>query len=142
VCGNLDDTDPCGICQDTRRDPHSLCVVEEVADAWALERTGLVQGRYHILGGVLSALDGRTPDMLRLESLYHRVAHHRIAEVIVATNGTVEGQATAHYIVTLLRPLAVRVTRPAYGIPVGGELEYLDDGTLDAAFRARKLQET
>lgn len=135
VCGNLDTTSPCAICNDPRRDPHLLCVVEDVADLWALERAGVFRGRYHVLGGALSALDGVTPDRLNVGGLLTRVKQN-VDEVILAMNATVEGQTTAHYLMDLLTN--VKVTRLAHGVPVGGELDYLDEGTLSAAFRARR----
>ncbi len=135
VCGNLDTQSPCAICSDPRRDPHVLCVVEEVADLWALERAGVFRGRYHVLGGALSALDGVTPERLNVAKLLERVKQG-IDEVILAMNATVEGQTTAHYLVDLLGE--VKVTRLAHGVPVGGELDYLDEGTLSAAFKARR----
>ena len=134
VCGNLDTQSPCAICSDTRRDRHILCVVEDVADLWALERAGVFRGRYHVLGGALSALDGVTPDRLNVTSLLERVKG--IEEVILAMNATVEGQTTAHYLMDLLGNM--KVTRLAHGVPVGGELDYLDEGTLSAAFKARR----
>ena len=134
VCGNLDTQSPCAICSDSRRDPHILCVVEDVADLWALERAGVFRGRYHVLGGALSALDGVTPDRLNVTSLLERVKG--IEEVILAMNATVEGQTTAHYLMDLLGDM--KVTRLAHGVPVGGELDYLDEGTLSAAFKARR----
>ena len=134
VCGNLDTQSPCAICSDTRRDPHILCVVEDVADLWALERAGVFRGRYHVLGGALSALDGVTPDRLNVTGLLERVKG--IEEVILAMNATVEGQTTAHYLMDLLGDM--KVTRLAHGVPVGGELDYLDEGTLSAAFKARR----
>jgi recombination protein RecR len=135
VCGNLDTKSPCAICSDGRRDSHILCVVEDVADLWALERAGVFRGRYHVLGGALSALDGITPDKLNVGPLAERVAKG-VDEVILAMNATVEGQTTAHYLMDLLTN--VKVTRLAHGVPVGGELDYLDEGTLSAAFRARR----
>jgi recombination protein RecR len=134
VCGNLDTQSPCAICSDTRRDPHILCVVEDVADLWALERAGVFRGRYHVLGGALSALDGVTPDRLNVTGLLERVKG--IEEVVLAMNATVEGQTTAHYLMDLLGDM--KVTRLAHGVPVGGELDYLDEGTLSAAFKARR----
>ena len=135
VCGNLDTTSPCAICNDPRRDPHLLCVVEDVADLWALERAGVFRGRYHVLGGALGALDGVTPDRLNVGGLLTRVKQN-VDEVILAMNATVEGQTTAHYLMDLLTN--VKVTRLAHGVPVGGELDYLDEGTLSAAFKARR----
>jgi len=135
ICGNLDTTSPCAICADPRRDGHVLCVVEDVADLWALERAGVFRGRYHVLGGALSALDGITPEKLNVGGLVERVKHG-VDEVILAMNATVEGQTTAHYLMDLLTD--VKVTRLAHGVPVGGELDYLDEGTLSAAFKARR----
>jgi recombination protein RecR len=136
-CGNVDSCDPCTICRDARRDGKLLVVVETVADLWALERAGALSARYHVLGGTLSPLDGIGPDDLNLKSLVERVAHDQVAEVVLAVNATVDGQTTAHYITDLLAPLSVRVTRLAHGVPVGGELDYLDEGTLVAAIRSR-----
>jgi recombination protein RecR len=136
-CGNLDTTGPCAICRDPRRDSHILCVVEDVADLWALERAGIFRGLYHVLGGALSALDGVTPEKLNVAPLAGRVANG-IEEVILATNATVEGQTTAHYLMDVLAGSKAKVTRLAHGVPVGGELDYLDEGTLSAAFRARR----
>ncbi len=138
VCGNVDTVEPCHICQDASRDASLLCVVEDVADLWALERTGAYSGRYHVLGGTLSAIDGVGPDDLRIPALVERVAAGGVAEVILATNLTVDGQTTAHYITERLAPGGVTVTLLAHGVPVGGELDYLDDGTLTAALRARR----
>jgi len=140
TCGNLDTVTPCAICADPRRDSHVLCVVEDVADLWALERAGVFRGRYHVLGGALSALDGVTPEKLNVASLTDRVFSQEegqgVDEVILAMNATVEGQTTAHYLMDLLS--GVKVTRLAHGVPVGGELDYLDEGTLSAAFKARR----
>ena len=135
ICGNLDTQTPCAICSDPRRDPHLLCVVEDVADLWALERAGVFRGRYHVLGGALSALDGVTPERLNVARLLERVKQG-VDEVILAMNATVEGQTTAHYLMDLLGEM--KVTRLAHGVPVGGELDYLDEGTLSAAFKARR----
>lgn len=135
ICGNLDTKSPCTICSDPRRDPHILCVVEDVADLWALERAGVFRGRYHVLGGALSALDGITPERLNVNRLLDRVKQD-VDEVILAMNATVEGQTTAHYLMDLLGDR--KVTRLAHGVPVGGELDYLDEGTLSAAFKARR----
>src|ERR1043166_3557424 len=137
ICGNLDTASPCSLCRDPRRDPAVLCVVEDVADLWALERAGVFKGRYHVLGGALSALDGVTPEKLNVASLIAR-AQEGVGEVILAMNATVEGQTTAHYLMDSLGPLGVKVTRLAHGVPVGGELDYLDEGTLSAAFKARR----
>src|SRR5215469_11157163 len=137
TCGNLDTTSPCAICRDPRRDTHVLCVVEDVADLWALERAGVFKGRYHVLGGALSALDGMTPEKLNVATLLSRLKPD-VGEVILAMNATVEGQTTAHYLMDVLGPSNVKVTRLAHGVPVGGELDYLDEGTLSAAFKARR----
>lgn len=137
VCGNLDTSSPCALCRDPARDGRLLCVVEDVADLWALERAGVFRGRYHVLGGALSALDGVTPERLNVASLLKRVGDG-VDEVILAVNATVEGQTTAHYLMDALAPSGVKVTRLAHGVPVGGELDYLDEGTLSAAFRARR----
>ncbi|KAB2720185.1 recombination mediator RecR [Brucella intermedia] len=136
-CGNVDTSDPCTICTDERRDPAALIVVEDVSDLWALERAGTMNVRYHVLGGRLSPLDGIGPDDLNIKGLVERVAAGEIREVILAVNATVEGQTTAHYITDQLSSFDVRVTRLAHGVPVGGELDYLDEGTLAAALRAR-----
>jgi recombination protein RecR len=142
TCGNLDTQSPCAICSDGRRDPHLLCVVEDVADLWALERAGVFRGRYHVLGGALSALDGVTPERLNVSQLLERVSNRAggqvVDEVILAMNATVEGQTTAHYITDRLADCDVTVSRLAHGVPVGGELDYLDDGTLTAALRSRR----
>ncbi len=138
TCGNLDTSDPCGICADVKRDASLMCVVEDVADLWAMERAGAFRGRYHVLGGALSALDGVGPEELRIPKLVERVVAERIGEVILATNATVEGQTTAHYIAERLAGTGAKVSGLAQGIPVGGELDYLDDGTLSAALKARR----
>jgi len=138
TCGNLDTIDPCAICADPKRDPAAICVVEEVADLWAIERSAAFRGRYHVLGGVLSALDGVGPEDLSIAKLVERAASPEIREVILAMNATVDGQTTAHYITDRLAGTKVQVTRLAHGLPVGGELDYLDDGTLTAALRARR----
>ncbi len=137
TCGNIDTSDPCTICADPRRDPSMLVVVEDVADLWALERAGVINARYHVLGGALSPLDGVGPEELNLGRLVERVAAGGITEVILAVNATVEGQTTAHYIMDRLAGLRVKVSRLAHGVPVGGELDYLDEGTLSAAMRQR-----
>jgi len=136
-CGNVDTTDPCMICTDPRRDASTLVVVEEVADLWALERATATNARYHVLGGVLSPLDGIGPEDLGIAGLVERVAAGGVGEVILAVNATVEGQTTAHYITDQLAGTGVRVSRLAHGVPVGGELDYLDEGTLAAAVRSR-----
>jgi recombination protein RecR len=138
TCGNLDTSDPCQLCRDPKRDVSLICVVEDVADLWALERAGVFRGRYHVLGGALSALDGITPERLNLPALMERVKSGAIAEVVLAMNATVEGQSTAHYLMDALEPSGVKITRLAHGVPVGGELDYLDEGTLSAAFKARR----
>jgi recombination protein RecR len=137
-CGNLDTQDPCRICRDPERDDGTVCVVEEVGDLWALERSSAFKGRYHVLGGTLSALDGRGPEQLNLDKLVRRVREAGSSEVILALSATVDGQTTAHYIAERLEDLGVKVTRLAHGVPVGGELDYLDDGTLTAALNARR----
>ena len=141
ICGNVDTVDPCGVCTDPRRDAAALCVVEEVADLWALDRARLFGGRYHVLGGRLSALDGVRPEDLAIASLVARVAGGGITEVVLAMNATLEGQTTMHYLAEQLAPLGVRVMQLAHGLPVGGELDYLDEGTLALALRARRLVE-
>jgi recombination protein RecR len=138
MCGNLDTREPCGICADPRRDPTTICVVEDIADLWALERTAAFAGRYHVLGGTLSALDGVGPDDLNIGGLIDRARDPAVGEVILATNATVAGQTTAHYITERLAGCGVTVTRLAHGVPVGGELDYLDDGTLTAALKSRR----
>lgn len=137
VCGNVDTRDPCGICADPRRDDRSLCVVEEVADLWALDRARLFAGKYHVLGGRLSALDGVRPEDLSVDALLGRV-EGGVDEVVLAMNATLEGQTTAHYLAERLEAFPVRVTQLAHGLPVGGELDYLDEGTLAQALRARR----
>jgi recombination protein RecR len=137
-CGNLDTTDPCAICADPRREPGTLVVVEDVGDLWAIERSGATRARYHVLGGVLSALDDIGPDDLDIAGLLRRVRDGAVGEVILALNATVEGQTTAHYVADRLAGLGCRVTRLAHGVPVGGELDYLDDGTLIAALKSRR----
>jgi len=138
TCGNLDTVDPCAICADAERDAAMLCVVEEVGDLWALERAAAFRGRYHVLGGVLSALDGIGPEDISVDRLVRRVEAGGVREVILAMNATVEGQATAHYVADRLVDSGASVTRLAHGVPVGGELDYLDDGTLAAALKSRR----
>jgi len=138
VCGNVDTSDHCGICSDPRRDPKSLCVVEEVSDLWALDRSRLFPGRYHVLGGRLSALEGIRPEDLSIDKLVKRVAEGGIDEVVLAMNATLEGQTTAHYLAERLEKFPIRLTQLAHGLPVGGELDYLDEGTLAQALRARR----
>lgn len=137
ACGNVDTLDPCTICRDERRDSSVLVVVETVADLWALERANATRARFHVLGGVLSPLDGVGPKDLNLEKLVARVVEGGIQEVILAVNATVDGQTTAHYITDMLSHAPVKITRLAHGVPVGGELDYLDEGTLSAAIRQR-----
>jgi recombination protein RecR len=137
TCGNIDTVDPCTICADPRRDAATIVVVEDVSDLWALERAGAINARYHVLGGALSPLDGVGPEELNIDRLVERVAAGGVGEVILAVNATVEGQTTAHYIMDRLAGLGARVSRLAHGVPVGGELDYLDEGTLSAAIRQR-----
>jgi recombination protein RecR len=138
ICGNVDTTDPCGVCADPRRDARALCVVEEVADLWALDRSRLFPGKFHVLGGRLSALEGVRPEDLSIDKLLARVEAGGIDEVVLAMNATLEGQTTAHYIAERLERFPVRLTQLAHGLPVGGELDYLDEGTLAQALRARR----
>ncbi len=138
VCGNLDSADPCALCVDPKRDPAMICVVEEVGDLWALERAAGFKGRYHVLGGRLSALDGVGPDQLAIQRLVDRARDPAVKEVILALSATVDGQTTAHYLTDRLAGLPLSVTRLAHGVPLGGELDYLDDGTLTAALKARR----
>ena len=138
ICGNVDTTDPCRICDNPERDASIICVVEDVADLWAIERTGVFRGRYHVLGGTLSALDGVNPEDLNIAKLVVRAGEPEVLEVILATNATVAGQTTAHYIMERLATADVSVSRLAHGVPVGGELDYLDDGTLTAAMKSRR----
>ncbi|ESW70468.1 MULTISPECIES: recombination mediator RecR [unclassified Mesorhizobium] len=137
TCGNVDTSDPCMICTDPRRDASTLIVVEDVSDLWALERAAAMNVRYHVLGGTLSPLDGIGPEQLNVRSLVDRVAGGEVKEVILAVNATVEGQTTAHYLTDQLSGFEIKVTRLAHGVPVGGELDYLDEGTLAAALRSR-----
>lgn len=138
TCGNFDTVDPCSICQDPRRDPSQICVVEDVGDVWALERAAAFKGLYHVTGGVLSALDGVGPEDLNIDPLVARASTPEVTEVILAMNATVDGQTTAHYIADRLAGTSVSVSRLAHGVPVGGELDYLDDGTLTQALKARQ----
>jgi recombination protein RecR len=138
TCGNLDTADPCAICTDPRRDGASLCVVADVADLWALERAAAFRGRYHVLGGLLSALDGVGPEQLTIAGLQKRIAGGGIKEVILAIAATVDGQTTAHYVADRLERSGAAITRLAHGVPVGGELDYLDDGTITQALKARR----
>lgn len=136
-CGNLDTIDPCGICTDTRRNKKLICVVEGISDIWAIERTRAFDGIYHVLGGVLSALDGIRPEDLRIDQLLARIHNEPVEEIVLALAATVDGQTTAHYITDRLAASGVRISRLAHGMPVGGELDYLDDGTLTMALRSR-----
>lgn len=138
ICGNLDLTDPCSICQDEQREAGSICIVAGISDLWAIERTGAYKGQYHVLGGVLSALDGIGPDDLAIESLIKRLDTSHYDEIIIALSATVDGQATAHFITDKLPPsLKTKITRLAHGVPMGGELDYLDDGTITTALKSR-----
>jgi len=138
ICGNLDTGDPCAICADDRRDAGVICVVESVADLWAIERTRSFTGRYHVLGGLLSALDGVRPEDLSIAALVARGRSPDVAEIILAMNATVEGQSTAHYLADRLEGSNARISRLAHGVPIGGELDYIDEGTLTAALSARR----
>lgn len=138
TCGNLDTVSPCSICQDSRRDASLIVVVEEVGDLWALERAGVVNGLYHVLGGHLSPLDGIGPDRLNIARLIERAGSGTVKEIVLALNATVEGQSTAHYLTEQLAPTGIIVSRLAQGVPVGGELDYLDEGTLAAAIKSRR----
>ncbi|WP_010297062.1 recombination mediator RecR [Candidatus Odyssella thessalonicensis] len=141
ICHALDASDPCTLCTDPKRDPHQLCVVEDVADLWALERANTYRGVYHVLGGVLSAIDGIGPQQLTIQSLLDRVAKGSVHEVILALNATVDGQTTIHYLIEQLREHKIKITTLAHGVPIGGELDYLDEGTLFTAFQARRSAE-
>lgn len=138
TCGNLDVENPCHICESTKRDQSIICVIEDVSDLWALERGGSFRGLYHVIGGTLSALDGVGPDDLNIRTLIERAAHPDLKEVIIATNATVDGQTTAHYITEQLKQFNIIVSRLAHGVPIGGELDYLDDGTLTTALNSRR----
>ncbi|MGO8955273.1 MAG: recombination mediator RecR [Rhodomicrobium sp.] len=138
TCGNIDTQQPCAICADPARDPSLICVVEDAGDLWALERAGIVHARYHVLGGTLSPLDGRGPDDLSIAKLVERAHAPEVREIILALNATVEGQSTAHYLAAELEGLPLRITRLARGVPIGGELDYLDEGTLAAAIKLRQ----
>lgn len=137
TCGNLDMSEPCGICQNAGRDKTTICVVAQVSDLWAVERTGAYKGQYHVLGGLLSALDGIGPADLRIDKLQQRTESEPVREVILALSATVDGQSTAHYIADHLDGAAIRISRLAHGVPVGGELDYLDDGTITTALKSR-----
>lgn len=138
VCGNFDTMKPCSICRDAARDQETICVVQDVADLWAMERVGLYHGQYHVLGGILSALDGVTPDDLDMEKLFSRLQNNLVKEVILALPATIDGQITVHYLFSRLKEFPVKVTTLAQGIPVGAELDYMDDGTIQLALSARK----
>ena len=139
ICGNYDTTSPCSICASALREPHLLCVVQDVADLWAMERVSFFKGKYHVLGGVLSALDGVAPEDLNIESLIERICSEGITEVILALPATVDGQITSHYLVSRLKDSNVKITTLAQGIPMGAELDYMDEGTIQLAINSRKL---
>ena len=139
ICGNIDSDDICGICKDDKRDKKIICVVEDLTDLWALERSNTYKGRYHILGGVLSAIDGINPEDLRIKELINNIKENDVEEVILATSATLAGQTTSFYITDLIKDMNVTVSRLAQGIPIGGELDYLDDGTIGAAIDSRKI---
>lgn len=138
TCGNISGLEQCAICSDPKRRTGELCVVEDVSDLWAMERTAMYRGGYHVLGGVLSALDGVGPEVLRIPALIARVRDEEVSEIILALNATIDGKTTAHYIADQLSGADVRITSLAQGVPIGGELDYLDDGTISAALKARK----
>ena len=138
ICGNYDTLEPCSICRDTSRDMQTLCVVQDVADLWAMERVGLYRGQYHVLGGILSALDGVTPEDLNIEPLFARLAQGLVKEVILALPATIDGQITNHYLLSRLKEYPVKVTTLAQGLPLGAELDYMDEGTIQLALSARK----
>lgn len=138
ICGNLDSQSPCAVCADSRRDDSTICVVQDVADLWAIDRSGAFKGRYHVLGGLLSAIDGTGPEELRLPALERRIRENNTVELILALPATVDGQTTAHYIAERFKDLPLKISSLAQGIPVGGELDYLDDGTIQTALRARR----
>lgn len=138
ICGNLDSQSPCAVCADSRRDDSTICVVQDVADLWAIDRSGAFKGRYHVLGGLLSAIDGTGPEELRLPALERRIRENNTAELILALPATVDGQTTAHYIAERFKDLPLKISSLAQGIPLGGELDYLDDGTIQTALRARR----
>lgn len=138
VCGNYDTVSPCSVCTSEKRDGRTICVVQDVADLWAMERVGFYKGKYHILGGVLSALDGISPEDLNIDTLLDRIEHEQTAEVILALPATVDGQITSHYLVSRLKGFETKVTTLAQGIPVGAELDYMDEGTIQLAINSRK----
>jgi recombination protein RecR len=137
ICGNLDSSEICKICNNPARDNGLICVVEEVSDLWAIEKSGIFNGKYHILGGVLSAINGKGPADLNIEKLINRVRENKPKEIILATNSTMEGQTTAYYLVELLKEFEVKISKLTAGIPIGSELDYLDEGTLGIAFKTR-----
>lgn len=139
ICGNYDTTSPCSICASPVREPHTLCVVQDVADLWAMERVSFFKGRYHVLGGILSALDGIAPEDLNIDALTERIAKEGITEVILALPATVDGQITSHYLVSRLKDSGAKITTLAQGIPMGAELDYMDEGTIQLALNSRKL---
>lgn len=139
ICGNYDTTSPCSICSSALREPHLLCVVQDVADLWAMERVSFFKGKYHVLGGILSALDGVAPEDLNIEPLIERIRSEGITEVILALPATVDGQITSHYLVSRLKDSNVKITTLAQGIPMGAELDYMDEGTLQLALNSRKV---
>lgn len=139
ICGNFDTTSPCSICASQVREPQTLCVVQDVADLWAMERVSFFKGRYHVLGGILSALDGVTPEDLNIENLLERITQDGISEVILALPATVDGQITSHYLVSRLKDSGAKITTLAQGIPMGAELDYMDEGTIQLALNSRKL---
>ena len=137
ICGNFDTDEICSICKDTKKDSSLLCIVQDVADLWAMERSSYFKGKYHIIGGLLSALDGIGPDSLNIKTIFERIEKEKIEEIIMALPLTVDGQTTAHFIINKLKDYPVKVTTLAHGIPMGGELDYLDDGTIETALRNR-----
>lgn len=139
ICGNFDTEVPCSVCSSEKRDPHLLCVVQDVADLWAMERVSFFKGRYHVLGGILSALDGIAPEDLNIDNLLYRIQKEEVGEVILALPATVDGQITSHYLVSKLKDSNVKVTTLAQGIPMGAELDYMDEGTIQLALNSRKL---
>lgn len=138
ICGNFDTQIPCSICSNTSRDLETVCIIQDVADLWAMERIGTYKGQYHILGGVLSALDGITPEDLNIEALFLRLNKNQIKEIILALPATIDGQITSHYLISRFKEYPVKITTLAQGIPIGGELDYMDDGTIQMALNARK----
>lgn len=138
ICGNIDTTSPCAVCADDTRDSTTICIVETVSDLWAIERAKVFHGKYHVLGGTLSAIEGRTPDTLRFNELEERVKNEDVSEVIIATNATLEGQTTGYYLLDMLKPYGIKATRIAHGMPMGGELDYMDEGTITLALKMRQ----